>query len=60
MRQLARTVTHVAGLRRPVQFLVAADLALFGCYSLIEARYRSIHKPPTEHIKRKVAETVVT
>ena len=47
-------------LRGPLQFPVAAGLALFGAYSLIEARYRSIHKPPTEHIKRKVAETVAT
>lgn len=47
-------------LRGPLQFPVAAGLALFGLYSLIEARYRSIHKPPTEHIKRKVAETVAT
>jgi hypothetical protein len=45
-------------LRGPLQFPVAAGLALFGVYSLVEARYRSIHKPPTEHIKRKVAETV--
>ena len=45
-------------LRGPLQFPVAAGLALFGVYSLIEARYRSIHKPPTEHIKRKVEETV--
>ena len=45
-------------LRGPLQFPVAAGLALFGAYSLIEARYRSIHKPPTEHIKRKVEETV--
>lgn len=45
-------------LRGPLQFPVAAGLALFGCYSLVEARFRSIHKPPTEHIKRKVEETV--
>ena len=45
-------------LRGPLQFPVAAGLALFGVYSLIEARYRSIHKPPTEHIKRKVADAV--
>lgn len=45
-------------LRGPLQFPVAAGLALFGAYSLIEARYRSIHKPPTEHIKRKVADAV--
>ena len=43
-------------LRGPLQFPVAAGLALFGAYSLVEARYRSIHKPPTEHVKRKVAE----
>ena len=47
-------------LRGPLQFPVAAGLALFGAYSLIEARYRSIHKPPTDHIKQKVAETVTT
>jgi hypothetical protein len=47
-------------LRGPLQLPVAAGLALFGFYSLIEARYRSIHKPPTEHIKQKVAETVAT
>jgi len=44
-------------LRGPLQFPVAAGLALFGFYSLVEARFRTIHKPPTEHIKRKVAET---
>jgi hypothetical protein len=43
-------------LRGPLQFPVAAGLALFGCYSLVEARYRSIHKPPTEQAKRKVEE----
>ena len=47
-------------LRGPLQFPVAAGLALFGCYSLIEARYRSIHKPPTEHIRRKVEEAVAS
>ena len=31
---------------------------LFGLYSLVEARYRSIHKPPTEHIKRELKEKV--
>ena len=33
---------------------VAAGLALFGVYSLVEARYRSIHRPPVDHIKREV------
>ena len=45
-------------LRGPLQFPVASGLLLFGLYSLVEARYRSIHKPPTEHIKRKVEEAV--
>ena len=43
-------------LRGPLEVPVAAGLALFGFYSLVEARYRSIHKPPTEHVKRKVEE----
>ena len=47
-------------LRGPLQFPVAAGLALFGAYSLIEARYRSIHKPPMDHIKRKVTEAAAT
>jgi len=45
-------------LRGRLQFPVAAGLALFGLYSLVEARYRSIHKPPTEQVKRKVKEAV--
>lgn len=45
-------------LRGPLQFPVAAGLALFGAYSILEARFRSIHRPPTEHIKRKVQEAV--
>ncbi len=45
-------------LRGPLLFPVAAGLALFGGYSLVEARYRSIHKPPTEQIKRKVEDAV--
>jgi hypothetical protein len=47
-------------LRGPLEFPVAAGLALFGVYSLVEARYRSIHKPPTEYIKRKVEDAVRT
>ncbi|MES2120374.1 MAG: DUF1206 domain-containing protein [Pseudomonadota bacterium] len=43
-------------LRGPLQLPVAAGLFVFGLYSLVEARFRSIHKPPTEHIKRKVKE----
>lgn len=45
-------------LRGPLEVPVAMGLALFGLYSLVEARYRSIHKPPTEHIKRQVEDAV--
>jgi hypothetical protein len=45
-------------LRGPLQFPVAAGLLVFGLYSILEGRYRAIHRPPTEHIKRKVEETV--
>jgi hypothetical protein len=45
-------------LRGPLQYPVAAGLAFFGAYSIIEARYRTIHHPPTQQIKRKV-ETAV-
>lgn len=44
-------------LRGPVEYLVAAGLLVFGLFSIVEARFRSIHKPPTEHIRRKVEET---
>jgi hypothetical protein len=45
-------------LRGPLEVPVAAGLLVFGIYSLIEARYRSIHPAPTEHIKRKVQEAM--
>jgi len=45
-------------LRGPLQAPVAAGLLVFGLYSIVEGRYRSIHAPPTEHITRKVAEAV--
>jgi hypothetical protein len=45
-------------LRGPLEFPVAAGLFVFGLYSLVEARYRSISRLPTEHIKRKMAESV--
>ncbi len=47
-------------LRGPLQFPVAAGLLLFGLYSMVEARFRSIHKPPTKVIKDKVEEKVAT
>jgi hypothetical protein len=45
-------------LRGPLQYPVAAGLAFFGAYSIIEARYRTIHHPPTQQIKRKVEAAV--
>lgn len=45
-------------LRGPLQFPIAAGLAFFGAYSIIEARYRTIHHPPTRQIKRKVEAAV--
>lgn len=45
-------------LRGPLQIPTAAGLLLFGLYSMVEARFRSIHKPPTEPVKRKVEETL--
>jgi hypothetical protein len=45
-------------LRGSLQIPVAAGLALFGAYSLVEARYRTIHKPPTEQVKRKVEQKI--
>ena len=45
-------------LRGPFLAPIAAGLFLFGLFSLIEARFRAIHKPPTGHIKRKVEETL--
>jgi hypothetical protein len=45
-------------MRGPLQYPVAVGLLLFGCYSLVEARYRSIHRPPVERIKEEVREKV--
>jgi hypothetical protein len=45
-------------LRGPLEVPVAAGLLVFGCYSILEARFRTIHRAPTEHIKRKVREAV--
>jgi hypothetical protein len=47
-------------LRGPLEYPVAIGLMLFGCYSLVEARFRSIHAPPVERIKREVRDTVAT
>jgi hypothetical protein len=42
----------------PLEHAVAAGLMLFGLYSIVEARFRSIHKPPVEGIEREVREKV--
>jgi hypothetical protein len=41
-------------LRGPLELPVAAGLFLFGIYSMVEARYRSIHKPPVEQVTREI------
>ena len=45
-------------LRGPYLVPIAAGLMLFGLFSLVEARYRAIHKPPTDQMKRRIAEAV--
>jgi hypothetical protein len=45
-------------LASPVRYAVALGLMLFGAYGFVEARYRSVHKPPVKHIKRKLKESV--
>jgi len=40
----------------PFLYAVAGGLMLFGLFSMIEARYRRIHEPPVEEIKREVRE----
>jgi Domain of Unknown Function (DUF1206) len=47
-------------LHGPLEYAAAAGLFVFGLFSLVEARFRSIHKPPTEHIKRKVEQKLAT
>jgi hypothetical protein len=42
----------------PVRELVAAGLLVFGIFSIIEAAYRPIHKPPTKQVERKVKRKV--
>ena len=42
----------------PVRQAVAVGLLVFGLFSIIEAAYRPIHKPPTKQVKRKVKRKV--
>ena len=45
-------------LRGPFLVPIAAGLLLFGLFSIIEARFRAIHRPPVEEAERKVREKV--
>jgi hypothetical protein len=48
----------LAALASPVRYPVAGGLLLFGFFSMVEARYRSIHRPPVEKVGAKVREKV--
>lgn len=39
----------------PLLYAVAAGLMLFGLFSLVEARYRAIHRPPVGDVTEKLA-----
>ena len=45
-------------LRGPFLAPIAAGLMLFGLFSLVEARYRRIHRPPVEKVERQMREKV--
>jgi hypothetical protein len=45
-------------LRGPFLVPIALGLFLFGAFSLVEARFRRIHRPPVEQLNAKVRETV--
>jgi hypothetical protein len=58
-----RTATEAGNLEKALDVLrgpfltpIAAGLFLFGLFSLIEARFRAIHRPPTDEIKHKLDE----
>lgn len=42
----------------PVELAIAAGLILFGLFSLVEARFRRIHRPPVERVGQEVREKV--
>jgi hypothetical protein len=44
----------------PIESAIAAGLFLFGIFSLVEARYRRIHRPPVERIEQEVREKVAS
>ena len=62
-----RTASEAGNLEKALDVLrggyltpIAAGLMLFGIFSLVEARYRSIHRPPVERMKRKVKDKITT
>jgi len=44
----------------PLLYAVAGGLILFGCFSIVEALFRRIHRPPVEKIKQKIEEKTST
>jgi hypothetical protein len=45
-------------LRGPLLLPIAGGLMLFGFFSLVEARFRRIHRPPVERAGQQVRETL--
>ncbi len=45
-------------LHGPLEPFVAMGLFLFGTFSMVEARYRSIHRPPVERLEQEIREKV--
>lgn len=45
-------------LRGPYLIPIAAGLLLFGLFSLVEARYRRIHRPPVAQVEQQLREKV--
>jgi len=45
-------------LSNPLRYALALGLMVFGAYSILEARFRGVHKPPVDHIRKKVEEKV--
>jgi len=62
---LDRSPAEAGGLKQaldalssPLRYPVAAGLMVFGFFSVVEARYRSIHRPPVEKAEAKVRQKV--
>ena len=45
-------------LSSPLRYAVALGLLVFGAYSMLEARFRGVHKPPVDHLKEQVRQKV--